>query len=439
MRKRFALLSLVVAMLGLTAVPAYADPYDPNESSSQAFGPLTGGQDYNATFDTENDTEWFYFNVSGEQQLDISYTPTTNEGKCDMFLALYDVDGRQITEGNYASFNEIEHIRYSTPASGQYLLRALRQSGVFGCNYRFKVEPAAAVIKENPGVVATIKPADGGDDVQRVFLNGTLLGTVQGSASRSFSLGRLTAADTIVFEAQNASSGYSWDVAITNTAGRSRTAVLSETRDGSESRIGMVRRVVMNGEGAVRESCGEAFAPSPCFPRDSDSDGISDDVDQCTDSRGIAPTGCPDGDGDGIVDRDDKCSSTKGSATAAGCPDADGDGIVDESDRCARLAGPAPGGCPAKQRLETSSSLRRIGRRWVGRIVSGPGCTNKRRVILRRVGSGKRSFGSSVTTADGSFTIVANRRRRGRFYVVVAERGNKTKLCKVGTSRRLRG
>lgn len=433
-----ASLAAIAALMCAGAATALADQYDPNESTAQAHGPITGGQDYNAAFDTENDIEWFYFNVSGEQQLDISYTPTTNEGKCDMYLALFDVDGRQITEGRYASFNETEHIRYSTPASGQYLLRALRSSGVYGCGYRFKVEPSAAVIKENPGVVATINPADGADDVQRVFLNGTLLGTVQGAASRSFSLGRLTAADTIVFEAQNASSDYSWDVAITNTTGRSRTAFLSEMRDGSETRVGMVRRVVMNGEGVVRESCGEAFAPRPCFPRDGDGDGVSDEVDQCATSSGAAPTGCPDGDGDGIPDKDDNCSSTAGVATAAGCPDADGDGIVDSSDRCVRLAGPGPGGCPPKQRVDTSVSLRRIGRRFVGRVTSGPGCANRRRVILRRVGSGKRSFGSTNATPDGSFTIRVNRRLRGRFYVVVAERGNKTKLCRVGTSRRVR-
>jgi OmpA-OmpF porin, OOP family len=130
----------------------------------------------------------------------------------------------------------------------------------------------------------------------------------------------------------------------------------------------------------------------PQAPKDTDGDGINDDVDKCptvpgvakydgcpipdTDNDGVndeedkCPTvagspkynGCPipDRDMDGINDEEDKCPDVKGVAKYDGCPvpDSDGDGINDEQDKCPQIAGvPENDGCPAiktevVQRLE---------------------------------------------------------------------------------------
>jgi len=92
--------------------------------------------------------------------------------------------------------------------------------------------------------------------------------------------------------------------------------------------------------------------PIPVAPKDSDNDGINDDVDKCPDVAGIAKyNGCPvpDTDNDGINDEADKCPTTAGVAKYNGCPvpDSDLDGINDDEDKCPNQKGVAKyDGCP---------------------------------------------------------------------------------------------
>ncbi len=85
---------------------------------------------------------------------------------------------------------------------------------------------------------------------------------------------------------------------------------------------------------------GESAAPAP---RDSDGDGVTDDLDKCPDTpKGVVvdADGCPvDSDGDGVPDYLDKCPDTPEGVVvdANGCPvvgDADGDGVADDLDKC---------------------------------------------------------------------------------------------------------
>nr|WP_255216389.1 OmpA family protein [Pseudenhygromyxa sp. WMMC2535] len=82
--------------------------------------------------------------------------------------------------------------------------------------------------------------------------------------------------------------------------------------------------------------------PPPDEPRDSDGDGIFDDVDQCVDDPETVngfedEDGCPeqDRDGDGFWDAQDACPDEAG-VEPDGCPirDTDGDGIFDDVDQC---------------------------------------------------------------------------------------------------------
>lgn len=80
--------------------------------------------------------------------------------------------------------------------------------------------------------------------------------------------------------------------------------------------------------------------------RDADNDGISDEVDRCPDTPGMARfSGCPDTDNDGVPDYVDRCPTVAGSAGTSGCPDTDGDGIIDRLDECPTVAGTL-NGCP---------------------------------------------------------------------------------------------
>jgi OOP family OmpA-OmpF porin len=108
--------------------------------------------------------------------------------------------------------------------------------------------------------------------------------------------------------------------------------------------------------------------------KDTDGDGIPDDVDACPevpeDHKDPDPNdGCPapsDRDGDGIPDQYDKCpdqpEDKDGVDDSDGCPedDADGDGIPDAKDACPKEPGqpdpdPKKNGCPKFIRLEGSS------------------------------------------------------------------------------------
>jgi OmpA-OmpF porin, OOP family len=80
--------------------------------------------------------------------------------------------------------------------------------------------------------------------------------------------------------------------------------------------------------------------PAPA-PRDTDGDGVTDDLDKCPDTpKGVQvdTEGCPlDSDGDGVPDYLDKCPDTpKGMAVnSMGCElDSDGDGVTDSNDKC---------------------------------------------------------------------------------------------------------
>ncbi|MFB3908435.1 MAG: PorV/PorQ family protein [Candidatus Eisenbacteria bacterium] len=108
----------------------------------------------------------------------------------------------------------------------------------------------------------------------------------------------------------------------------------------------------------------EMMMTGPGAMRDTDRDGIPDDVDQCPtlaeDLDGFMDNdGCPDpdNDGDGIPDINDNCPNQAedmdGWQDADGCPDVDndGDGILDKDDKCPNVAEDVNGyqdddGCP---------------------------------------------------------------------------------------------
>jgi outer membrane protein OmpA-like peptidoglycan-associated protein len=85
----------------------------------------------------------------------------------------------------------------------------------------------------------------------------------------------------------------------------------------------------------------EAAPVAKAAPKDSDGDGVTDDLDKCPDTpKGatVDASGCPmDSDGDGVYDGLDMCPGTpKGTPVdAKGCPlDSDGDGVPDNLDKC---------------------------------------------------------------------------------------------------------
>jgi OmpA-OmpF porin, OOP family len=100
------------------------------------------------------------------------------------------------------------------------------------------------------------------------------------------------------------------------------------------------------------------FVQTALLYRDSDGDGVPDQLDKCPNTpKGVKvdANGCPlDSDGDGVPDYLDKCPDTpKGvKVDANGCPlDSDGDGVPDYLDKCPDTPRATPvdkDGCPLK-------------------------------------------------------------------------------------------
>jgi OOP family OmpA-OmpF porin len=99
-----------------------------------------------------------------------------------------------------------------------------------------------------------------------------------------------------------------------------------------------------------------------CPVPDSDHDGIDDEHDSCKNVPGVARyNGCPipDSDHDGINDEEDKCPHQAGVGRYNGCPipDRDGDGINDEEDKCPDSAGTAENhGCPVVKEIKKEAT-----------------------------------------------------------------------------------
>lgn len=90
---------------------------------------------------------------------------------------------------------------------------------------------------------------------------------------------------------------------------------------------------------------------------DADNDGVPDNEDECPNMKGtIANNGCPekDSDGDGVVDEEDDCPNEAGSKLTRGCPDSDNDGVADKDDKCPKVPGTkANNGCPEVQATDS--------------------------------------------------------------------------------------
>ena len=98
-------------------------------------------------------------------------------------------------------------------------------------------------------------------------------------------------------------------------------------------------------------------SPNPDIKKDTDGDGVPDNIDGCPEEKGSKELkGCPDDDRDGVINKFDECDSVKGDKKCAGCPckgptdcpfgDDDKDGICNDKDKCPKIFGKSINGCP---------------------------------------------------------------------------------------------
>jgi hypothetical protein len=143
-RGALALFACGLALFLLPAVAGAAGEYESNDLRETAYGPLAGGADYTATFETNNDVDWYVFYIKTYSQMDFSATkvaPTSCSGVAH--LELRDKDGKTIEYFHSGVVNETEHLR-TTLTAGRYYLEVTNH-GCVGDRYRFRIDPAASL------------------------------------------------------------------------------------------------------------------------------------------------------------------------------------------------------------------------------------------------------------------------------------------------------
>lgn len=145
--RRSALIALGLLLLFATSAKA-ASEFEPNDTRDTAYGPLSGGVDYSATFETANDVDWYVFYVKTYSQMDFSASmlkQSCNDANRDVYAApaLLDKDGRRLDSFAAGSVNKTNHLLL-TLNPGRYYLE-VQNDGCPEDRYRFRIDPASAI------------------------------------------------------------------------------------------------------------------------------------------------------------------------------------------------------------------------------------------------------------------------------------------------------
>lgn len=151
---RLVLACVAIGAVGASTVPAAAfatGEYEPNDSLSTAFGPLAGGLDYAATFETENDGDWYRFYVRNYSQVELS--AVTLDYRCQssnnvMTIRLRDGDGKNLRffylPSSVRREGEVARLRLTLDA-GRYFITATHDGFCEQTVYRIRVDPGMAI------------------------------------------------------------------------------------------------------------------------------------------------------------------------------------------------------------------------------------------------------------------------------------------------------
>jgi hypothetical protein len=135
----------LVALLMLAANALAVKEYEPNDTRDTAFGPLEGGKPYTATFETENDADWYVFYVKTYSQMDFTASEITNCEFRSVPFRLLDKDGKFVNSFSAGAVNQVNHLRL-TLNPGRYYFEVDNPN----CEnendvYRFQIDPVTAI------------------------------------------------------------------------------------------------------------------------------------------------------------------------------------------------------------------------------------------------------------------------------------------------------
>jgi opacity protein-like surface antigen len=151
---QFSLNPAASIVSGPGRAPAQGTP-EPNDNESQAVGPLSGGQLYSASIDTQNDVDFFYFYSSGTQPFDVSLSPVTG---CPPEAQLDGPGTESVDNRTSLSENRTSHIALTPPGQERYVLQV--SGGCPGSAYEFRIDPPSAITTTPPPSFTPPPPTD---------------------------------------------------------------------------------------------------------------------------------------------------------------------------------------------------------------------------------------------------------------------------------------
>lgn len=141
MRLGLSITACALALLVLASSASATGEFEPNDSRDTAYGPLEGGKSYTATFETDNDVDWYVFYVKTYSQMDFAAGMVKSEHVCTAEFRLRDKDGHSIDYFYSGLVNQTQHLLL-TMNPGRYYFE------VKGCTqdiYSFRIDPATAI------------------------------------------------------------------------------------------------------------------------------------------------------------------------------------------------------------------------------------------------------------------------------------------------------
>jgi hypothetical protein len=141
-----------------TAHAAASGPFEPNDSITAAYGPLTPATPYSAAIETGSDPDWYFLNASasGPVQLSITLdtcTPTTpGTTTCsNLQLSAFDANGGLLARGVANQAGQTLVLNFDAKAAGRISLQVT--SGVAGAGYTLSAAFPSDATTPPPAVV----------------------------------------------------------------------------------------------------------------------------------------------------------------------------------------------------------------------------------------------------------------------------------------------
>ncbi len=388
---RATMMALVVggAAMGSTA-PALADT-EPNNVISQAEGPVGGGVDVVGSLSTPDDHDFYVFYAASQQQLHLTADDLTNP------------DDDYCLDADFVDTNGalVDNDHTTPPGVNRYFVR-LEVGSTSGCSnpqtYRFRIDPAGGVTG-GPALDRALSPTGEPNETPA-----QAAGPLQAAVNYIGTHDTVNDEDWFFFWAPP--GPHQLDLSVTAPANAPSSGCSPE--------------VSLYGGAASDSYVASAYATAHSFGHINQTLVGPDDYFV---RAGVDDSDCLTGGWQFRIETPDAVTLVNPFAAPPPPPPP-----------------PPVAARPARPRYATSVSLRRRGARYSGRASSARlGCKVGRRVVLRRFGSGSRSFGSTRTRSNGTFSIQRSRRLRGRVYASVTDRYTTVAVCRGGRSRSIRG